>query len=493
MMRKHTSYFEPPDFELRIERPILKRMMRHVIPKAVPLTLRDLLRRPSKEMSLETLKLHLYAHLTLCSGFTDLPAAVVTLREALNNLNMQYLPFMHESVVIPLLAEPQQLYRDRFQDLAEETYWETERGEVSLPQAPPTEEQLLHWIWLLRERRSALAQQETLESQFMVDNLAHMMRKHTSYFEPPDFELRIERPILKRMMRHVIPKAVPLTLRDLLRRPSKEMSLDTLKLHLEALKNLHMQYLPFMHESVVIPLLAEPQQLYRDRFQDLAEETYWETERGKVSLPQAPSTEEQLLHWIWLLRERRFQLAQRTLMWECDELDFIIKTRVKSSAYDRTTAADENWPDSILELMWPNVIPDEVGLTLRDLKTPPTDGMDLEMLACHWEALENLQEPLRLSWNHVPRVADVQQQYKYKIMAVAETAAFDKQGPYGRDNLLVPVIVSANIHYPFSTPAGYSAAPRAESVFSDRGLTGSSRGSGWYGNVVKTVGNELDE
>ncbi|TPX54208.1 hypothetical protein SeMB42_g00432 [Synchytrium endobioticum] len=441
---------------VEIDDPNLESMMPCVIPDEVGLTLGDLKTPPTGEMSLETLVCHWQAleNLQLCTG----------LRESM-------------WFSVPWVESVQQQYTDKIISVMEATDLETWWGEVSLPQAPPTKDQLLHWIWLLRERRIQLAQPETLESQFMVDNLAHMMRKHTSYFEPLDFpsaELRIKRSTLQRMMQHVIPKAVPLTLDDLLKNSLDEMSLEMLKLHLEALKNLHMQYLPFIHKLVVIPLLAEPQQQYRDRFEDLVKATDWETEWGEVSLHQAPPTKDQLLHWIWLLREWRIQLAQRTLKWECDELDLIIETRLNSRACSEDMLADKVWPDSTLEFMLPYVIPDEVGLTLRDLMKPPTDVMDLEMLACRWEALENLLEPLRHSGQYVPRVERVQQQYTDKFMAVA--AVFDKQGPYGHDNLGVPVIVSADIHNPVSTPAGYSAAPRAESVFSDRGLTGSSGG-----------------
>ncbi|TPX39917.1 hypothetical protein SeLEV6574_g06927 [Synchytrium endobioticum] len=198
---------------------------------------------------------------------------------------------------------------------------------------------------------------------------------------------------------------------------------------------------------------------------------------GGASLPQAHLTEEQLLQGIWLLRERRSQLAQRALKWECDKLDSIIRTRLKSDEFMAGVVADQIWRDSVLKLMLPCVIPDEVGLTLADLMAKPT-GVDLKMLAYHWEALENLMEPLRLSGHQVPRLEKLQRHYTVRIMAIAGRAAFGKKEPPGRRDLLVPETTSAAIHNPVSTPTVHYAASRVESVLPHRRLSGSSGGVG---------------
>ncbi|TPX49367.1 hypothetical protein SeMB42_g01809 [Synchytrium endobioticum] len=344
-------------------------------------------------------------------------------------------------------------------------------------EAPPTTEQLRQWIWLLRERRFNLAELKTEESYDMVQNLASL-EEENAYYIPPNHgrfaQLQMSDLTLNRMMTYVIPEGIPLIFDDLMKEPSRDMTPETLKFHIEALKNLDQQYAPFRHHSVVIRPIATLLQKYRDRFQDVVEATYLETGLGEVSLPQAPPTKEQLPHCIWLLRKRRAQLAQRTLKWECDELDFIIETRLKSRAYQPGMPADEAWPDFILESMLPYVIPDEVGLTFDVLMAKPTAGMDLEMLAYHWEALENLHEPLRLAGRDVPRVEILQRLYTYSIVAVAGPAAFGQKEPCRRDNLLVPETASADIRNPVSTPADHSAAARAKLHFSNRGLTSSS-------------------
>ncbi|TPX39910.1 hypothetical protein SeLEV6574_g06920, partial [Synchytrium endobioticum] len=62
---------------------------------------------------------------------------------------------------------------------------------------------------------------------------------------------------------------------------------------------------------------------------------------GGASLPQAPLTKEKLLRGIWLLRERRSQLAQRTLEGECDKLDSIIKIRLSSRECEADMSLDK--------------------------------------------------------------------------------------------------------------------------------------------------------
>ncbi|TPX50048.1 hypothetical protein SeLEV6574_g01126 [Synchytrium endobioticum] len=184
-------------------------------------------------------------------------------------------------------------------------------------------------------------------------------------------------------------------------------------------------------------------------------------------------------------------------VWDRDVLMRILRKRMDSVEFE---SSDMIWDDKTLKSLMPYVIPKDVGLTFGYLMAEPTDVMLLETLECHWhapahsnlclgftnlpaavvthrEALENLQLcyiPLGFAFI-IPRVQQLQEKYMKKIKAVAGNAAVGVQGPFGRVTLL----------------PGHSAASRAESVFSDRGLTGSSGGSGgWYGNVVKIVEDE---
>ncbi|TPX49356.1 hypothetical protein SeMB42_g01810 [Synchytrium endobioticum] len=306
-------------------------------------------------------------------------------------------------------------------------------------EAHPTTEQLRQWIWLLRERRFNLAEPETKESYDMVQDLARIMEERASFlvsWRTQQAYTTWLNAILEHLMPYVIPNEVGLTLRDLLKSPKDGMSLDTLICHWEALKNLQLQYVSFEHKDVVIPHVAKLLQMYRKRIQAVVKATGFGN--------RTPPTKEQLLQWIWLLRERRHELLVR----ECTELTDIMNSCVKSPAFRPEMMADEVWDNEILKSMLPYVIPDEVYLTFDDLMAKPADGMSLEMLACHWEALENLQlwdTKCRAYSFHVPRVQDVQSQYTDSIMALEVPAAFGEKKSLWRYNLQVPVITSADL------------------------------------------------
>ncbi|TPX32667.1 hypothetical protein SeLEV6574_g08447, partial [Synchytrium endobioticum] len=398
-------------------------IMPYVIPVEVGLNLCDLKTPPTYRMSLATLVCHW---------------------QALENLRLFNGPVKDMWFSVPWVEHLQNQYTDWIMFVMQASDFGNgavgDLGEASLPQAPPTKEQLRYWVVLLHERRYALAHPETLESQFMVDNLARMIRQLAS--SNTDKTVWIDDLTLRRMMPYVIPEGIPVIFDDLMKWPSKEMSLETLKLHLEALNNLNMQYLPFRLEHFDNFRVEHLQNQYTDWIMSVMQASDFGNEAvgdlGEASLPQAPLTKEKLLRGIWLLRERRSQLAQRTLEGECDKLDSIIKIRLSSSECEPGMSLDKIWPDFILVSMLPRVIPKEVGLTFDDLMAKPTAGMDLEMLAYHWEALENLQLwECRESSFHVPRLDKLQRQYTSRIKAIAGTEAFDQQGPFGRDRLMV--------------------------------------------------------
>ncbi|TPX49376.1 hypothetical protein SeMB42_g02609, partial [Synchytrium endobioticum] len=147
--------------------------------------------------------------------------------EALKNLQLNYGVFKYMRVAIPWVAELLQMYRKRIQDLLEAT-------DFGNGVATPTTEQLRQGVWLLRERRSVLAKPETDESLSMVKDLACLMEENALFY-PLIFDenarLWKDHRTLERMIQHVIPEGVPLTLDALMMEPSNEMTLETLKLH----------------------------------------------------------------------------------------------------------------------------------------------------------------------------------------------------------------------------------------------------------------------
>ncbi|TPX54206.1 hypothetical protein SeMB42_g00434 [Synchytrium endobioticum] len=101
--------------------------------------------------------------------------------------------------------------------------------------------------------------------------------------------------------------------------------------------------------------------------------------RGAPWAEASPTAEQ----CIRVLRARRFELAQP----ETPESPITVKTfalMMSQLAYHHImeygTGGVVEIDDPNLESMMPCVIPDEVGLTLGDLKTPPTGEMSLETL-----------------------------------------------------------------------------------------------------------------
>ncbi|TPX44242.1 hypothetical protein SeLEV6574_g04609 [Synchytrium endobioticum] len=295
----------------------------------------------------------------------------------------------------------------------------------------------------------------------------------------------------------VIPSGISLTVDDLKKEPSEEMTLETLKLHMEALKNLHLNYGPLQYDDVVIPWVAELLRKYGRRLQNLEEATDF----GNWVAP-CPTTE-QLRQWVCLLQERRLKLAHpetHESISMVEKLALIIKNHAfDHAAFGRYAPL---WiDDHALEQMMPYVIPNDVLLTLDDLMMEPSEGMTLETLELYKEALTNLQlryvsfRPENVVFTAVEALQDL---YSDSIRFITPTDVFNEETPFRRGNLLIPETTLADVHNHVSTtPSDHSAAPRAESVFSDRGLTGSSGGieierknmnrGGWYGDVVKVV------
>ncbi|TPX44627.1 hypothetical protein SeLEV6574_g04390 [Synchytrium endobioticum] len=155
---------------------------------------------------------------------------------------------------------------------------------------------------------------------------------------------------------------------------------------------------------------------------------------SSVESNHASPTQEQLHNWVRLLRARRFELCQPRAViskYMVFQLERLMVERVISAGSEWEESIDAVWDDDTLKSMLPYLIPGGVGLAFDDLKKEPSDEMSLEMLECHWEALENVQlkeVPVRHPMFHVPRMYTLQWRYMHRIKTYIEAVVFGVGG-----------------------------------------------------------------